>query len=184
MQLPGGRHDGGDPDGYMPKDEIVAYLEGYAAGFAAPVREGVEVVSLRSATGGGFVLRTSAGDLGARSVVITTEAYQRPHRPAGADSLPASLPRIDVEQYRNPQALPPGKMLVVGSGQSGVQRCRPWSTPCWSGSAQWCARPGSARRPPAPPPPPVRVVASVRPEPALALRPLAVLRSWSPRPYS
>ena len=121
VQLPGGRYDGADPDGYMPKDEIVAYLEGYAAGFAAPVREGVEVVSLRSAAGGGFVMRTSTGDLGARSVVITTGAYQRPHRPAGADSLPASLPRIDVEQYRNPAALPPGKVLVVGSGQSGVQ---------------------------------------------------------------
>jgi putative flavoprotein involved in K+ transport len=121
VQLPGGRYDGGDPDGYLPKDEIVAYLEGYAAGFAAPVREGVEVVSLRSAAGGGFVMRTSAGDLGARSVVITTGAYQRPHRPAGADSLPAGMPRIDVEQYRNPAALPPGRVLVVGSGQSGVQ---------------------------------------------------------------
>jgi len=121
VQLPGGRYDGADPDGYMPKDEIVAYLEGYAAGFAAPVREGVEVVSVRSAPGGGFVLRTSVGDLGARSVVITTGAYQRPHWPAGADSLPASLPRIDVGQYRNPAALPPGKVLVVGSGQSGVQ---------------------------------------------------------------
>ena len=121
VQLPGGRYDGGDPDGYLPKDEIVAYLEGYAAGFAAPVHEGVEVVSLRSAPDSGFVLGTSAGDLGARSVVITTGAYQRPHRPVGADSLPASLPRIDVEQYRNPAALPPGKVLVVGSGQSGVQ---------------------------------------------------------------
>jgi putative flavoprotein involved in K+ transport len=121
VQLPGGRYDGADPDGYMPKDEIVAYLESYAAGFAAPVREGVEVVSLRSTPDSGFVLGTSAGDLGARSVVITTGAYQRPHRPAGADSLPASLPRIDVEQYRNPAALPPGKVLVVGSGQSGVQ---------------------------------------------------------------
>jgi putative flavoprotein involved in K+ transport len=121
VQLPGGRYDGADPDGYMPKDEIVAYLEGYAAGFAAPVREGVEVVSLRSAAGGGFVMRTSTGDLGARSVVITTGAYQRPHRPAGADTLPAGMPRIDVEQYRNPAALPPGKVLVVGSGQSGVQ---------------------------------------------------------------
>ncbi len=43
VQLPGHPYDGGDPDGFMPRDEVVAYLERYAAGFDAPVREGVEV---------------------------------------------------------------------------------------------------------------------------------------------
>jgi Pyridine nucleotide-disulphide oxidoreductase len=121
VQLPGGRYRGADPDGYMPKDQIVTYLEGYAASFVAPVREGVEVVALGVARGGGSVLRTSAGELHARFVVIGTGAYQRPHRPAGADSLPAGLAQLDVEDYHNPAALPPGRALVVGSGQSGVQ---------------------------------------------------------------
>jgi cation diffusion facilitator CzcD-associated flavoprotein CzcO len=120
-RLPGHPYEGDDPDGYMAKDEVVAYLNRYAAGFAAPVREGVEVVSLEAVPRGGFGLRTSAGDLGAASVVLCTGAYQRPHRPPGAGTLPAHLPQIDVEGYRNADALPPGKVLVVGSGQSGAQ---------------------------------------------------------------
>jgi putative flavoprotein involved in K+ transport len=121
VRLPGYHYQGAEPDGFMPKDEIVAYLEGYAASFGAPVREGVEVGALASAPGGGFVLETAAGDLQARSVVLATGAYQRPHRPRGAETLPADLPQLDVDSYRNPQALPPGKVLVVGSGQSGAQ---------------------------------------------------------------
>jgi putative flavoprotein involved in K+ transport len=57
----------------------------------------------------------------ADTVVVATGAYQRAYRPAGADSLPADLLAIDVEQYRNPATLPPGRILLVGSGQSGCQ---------------------------------------------------------------
>jgi putative flavoprotein involved in K+ transport len=121
VQLPGGRYEGADPDGYLPRDEIVAHLEGYAASFAAPVREGVEVTSLGPAPEGGFLLRSPAGDLRTRTVVVTTGAYQRAHRPPGAASLPPGLPQLDAERYRNPESLPPGRVLVVGSGQSGAQ---------------------------------------------------------------
>ena len=54
-------------------------------------------------------------------MVLSTGAYQRPHRPPGAATLPAGLLQIDVEDYRNPADLPPGPVLVVGSGQSGCQ---------------------------------------------------------------
>ena len=47
IRLPGGQYDGSDPDGFMPRDEIVAYLERYAASFQAPVREGVEVTAMQ-----------------------------------------------------------------------------------------------------------------------------------------
>jgi len=120
VQLPGGADAGDDPDGYLPRDEIVAHLETYAASFAAPVREGVEVTALRQAEDG-FVLETSAGVLDAEQVVVCSGAYQRPHRPAAAASLPAGLPAIDAESYHNPSALPPGRVLVVGSGQTGCQ---------------------------------------------------------------
>jgi putative flavoprotein involved in K+ transport len=105
----------------MPRDEVVAYLERYATGFGAPVREGVRVTSLQPGANGGFRLETSAGPLAAETVVLTTGAYQRPHRPAGAPTLPADLLQIDVEDYRNPGELPSGPVLVVGSGQSGCQ---------------------------------------------------------------
>jgi putative flavoprotein involved in K+ transport len=122
VQLPGHGYDGEDPDGYMPRDEIVAYLERYAATSKAPVREGVEVSSLRRLSGDqGYLLKTTLGRLEAQSVVVATGAYQKPHRPAGASSLPAGLLQIDVEGYRLPESLPQGKVLVVGSGQSGCQ---------------------------------------------------------------
>jgi putative flavoprotein involved in K+ transport len=121
LQLPGHPYDGGDPDGFMPRDEIVAYLERYAAGFEAPVREGIEVTSLLPGPDGDFMLETSAGPIAARTVVLSTGAYQRPHRPAGAATLPSGLLQIDLEDYRNPAELPSGPVLVVGSGQSGCQ---------------------------------------------------------------
>jgi putative flavoprotein involved in K+ transport len=105
----------------MSRDDVVAYLERYTAGFDVPVREGVEVASLQPRMDGGFQLETSAGRLAAATVVLATGAYQRPHRPAGAATLPADLLQIDVEDYRNPAELPAGPVLVVGSGQSGCQ---------------------------------------------------------------
>ena len=121
LQLPGHPYDGDDPNGFMPRDEVVAYFERYAAGFAAPVREGIEVTWLRPGPDRGFLLETSAGEIVARTVVLSTGAYQRPHRPAGAATLPAGLLQIDVEDYRYPAELPAGPVLVVGSGQSGCQ---------------------------------------------------------------
>jgi putative flavoprotein involved in K+ transport len=121
VRLTGHAYDGDDPDGFMSRDEIVAWLERYAQRFGAPVREGIDVVSLGGRSGGGFELETSAGPIAARSVVLATGAYQRQHRPPGAASLPSGLLQLDPRGYRNPSALPDGGVLVVGSGQSGCQ---------------------------------------------------------------
>ena len=121
MQLPGQPYDGSDPDAFDHRDEIVGFLERYAAGFEAPVRTGIEVTSLEQGKNGGFVLGSSAGRLEAATVVLSTGAYQRPHRPPGAGTLPADLLQIDVEDYLSPAELPSGPVLVVGSGQSGCQ---------------------------------------------------------------
>lgn len=120
VQLPGGHYDGADPNGYMPRDAIVTYLERYARSFGAPVREGVEVRTLESASDG-FILGTSEGELRSRIVVLTTGAYQRPHRPSGADDVPGRVQVIDAEHYENADALARGAVLVVGSGQTGCQ---------------------------------------------------------------
>jgi putative flavoprotein involved in K+ transport len=121
VQLPGGAYDGDDPDGFMPRDDIVRHFERYARSFEAPVREGIEVTSLDVNGAGGFALRTGNGEMHADAVIVASGAYQRPHRPPGSGSLPAGVLAIDVEGYRNPDALPPGGILVVGSGQSGCQ---------------------------------------------------------------
>jgi putative flavoprotein involved in K+ transport len=120
VDLPDHPYAGPDPDGYLPRDEIVETLVAFAGTHGAPVREGVAVNRLE-ATGTGFRLHTSDGDEQARLVILATGAYQRPHRPPGADTVPANLYQIDVEGYRNPAALPEGRVLIVGSGQSGCQ---------------------------------------------------------------
>jgi putative flavoprotein involved in K+ transport len=121
VQLPGRPYDGDDPDGFMARNEIVAYLERYARALAAPVVEGVQVTSLTPAASGGFRLETTSGPRAARAVIVCTGAYQRPHRPPASATLRTDLLQIDVEGYRNPGELPPGPVLVVGSGQSGCQ---------------------------------------------------------------
>jgi putative flavoprotein involved in K+ transport len=121
VQLPGLHYDGEDPDGFMHRDEIVAYFERYAAGFDVPVREGVEVTSLAPGDDGAFELETADGPLTAQTVVLATGAYQRPHRPPGATTLPTDLRQIGLEDYSSPEELPGGPVLIVGSGQSGCQ---------------------------------------------------------------
>jgi len=121
MDLPGFPYDGDDPQGFVPRDDIVAYLERYAASFQPPVKTGVAVERLDAHAGGGFLLQTSAGEIRARHVVLATGAYQRPHRPALASAFPSRLLIIDAEDYKHPNALPAGRVLVVGSGQTGCQ---------------------------------------------------------------
>ena len=65
--------------------------------------------------------RTDNGVLDAGKVVIATGLYQRPKIPAFRTGLPAHITQLHSGSYRNPQALPPGAVLVVGSGQSGCQ---------------------------------------------------------------
>jgi putative flavoprotein involved in K+ transport len=119
--LPGWRYTGPDPEGFMNRDQTVAYIEDYARSFDAPVREGTEVSALRPAPGGGFQLTTSQGDLQARSVVVATGPFQTPRIPSWASSLPGDVTQMHSNRYRAPGLLPEGAVLIIGSGQSGQQ---------------------------------------------------------------
>jgi putative flavoprotein involved in K+ transport len=118
LDLPGSPYDGDDPEGHVPRDEIIDYLERYATG---EVREGVRVASIRPGRDALLHLETSEGPLDARAVVVCTGAYQKPHRPRAVAGFPESVVVLDATEYRNPDQLPPGRALVVGSGQTGVQ---------------------------------------------------------------
>ena len=120
-RLPGFPYAGDDPDGFMVRDEIVAYLEAYVKEFDVPLREGVEATRLRQLPGGGFRLTTSAGELTADHVVLATGPYQVPLRPRLAERLPDHVVQLHSAGYRNPAQLPEGDVLVVGTGQSGCQ---------------------------------------------------------------
>ena len=93
----------------------------YAAAFALPVREGVAVSAVAALPDGRFSLQTSAGALVAENVVVATGSYQAPRVPAIAAELAHDIHQIHSGGYRNPDALPPGAVLVVGTGNSGSQ---------------------------------------------------------------
>lgn len=120
MDLPGSPYCGDDPEGHVERDEIVGYLEDYSRTWSIPVREGVRVDALTAGRASRFRLATSGGPIEADIVVVCTGAFQRPHRPV-ADRLPAGLAVLDALDYRNPDALPDGKVLLIGSGQTGCQ---------------------------------------------------------------
>lgn len=120
-RLPGFAYAGSEPDGFMLKDEIVAYLEAYVASFSPPLFEGVSVLRLRAAEGPGFEIQTTAGICIAQQVVIATGGYQTPTAPRCAERLPGSILQLHSSSYRNPDSLPEGEVLVVGTGQSGCQ---------------------------------------------------------------
>jgi putative flavoprotein involved in K+ transport len=119
-QLPGYAYPGKDPDGFMQKDEILQYLADYAASFNPPLLEGVTVLSLRQRHPE-FQLITSIGEYTAEQVVVASGNYHLPKIPRAAERLPDRIMQIHSSEYRNPQSLPPGEILVVGTGQSGCQ---------------------------------------------------------------
>lgn len=120
-QLPGYPYIKDDPDGFMARDEIVGYIEGYAKSFGTPVIEGVAATRLRRDRKGRYLVGTGRGELIADQVVLATGPYQVPVIPRLADRLPEELTQIHSSQYRSPDRLPPGEVLVVGTGQSGCQ---------------------------------------------------------------
>lgn len=120
-RLPGHPYAGDDPHGFMRREQIVDYLDGFIAKVNAPVREGVEVREVAPLASGGFALRTSIGDTTAGQVVVASGCYQEPIVPRLAERLPADIVQLHSADYRNPDGLPEGAVLVVGSGQSGAQ---------------------------------------------------------------
>jgi len=120
VQLPGAAYAGAEPDGFMPLAELIDHFEAWAGSFDAPVEEGCAVTALES-DGSGFLISSQSTDLRARTVVVATGAYQRAFLPASASALPRDVVQLFAEEYTNPGALPPGAVLIVGSGQTGCQ---------------------------------------------------------------
>ena len=120
-QLPDFPYAGADPFGFMKKDEILAYLDAFIAKEQPPLREGVTVNALRQRDEGGFVVETSDGTYTADQVVVSVGGYHIPNIPRVAERLPRNILQVHSSRYRSSEALPPGAVLVVGSGQSGCQ---------------------------------------------------------------
>jgi putative flavoprotein involved in K+ transport len=110
----------GDPDGYPTRDEVIAYLERYAATFELPVELGSAVRSLQ-AVDGHFVAELEDRRLEADQVVVATGPFQVPRVPALAEGLAPEVFQTHSTGYRRPDDLPKGSVLVVGGGNTGFQ---------------------------------------------------------------
>ncbi len=126
--LPGDPYEGDKPDGFYLRDELVEYFEDYAAKFELPVMEGITVTGV-DATGDGFrvTFEDAAGavdSVTATNVVVASGAMQVPKIPGIRRRFPESVLQLHASDYRSPGSLPPGPVVVVGSGQSGCQICQ------------------------------------------------------------
>jgi len=122
VRLPGMPYQGNDPDGFLPRNDIVAYFEQYIERFSLPVQFGECVISVEPLLDHkGYRVTTDREIYTAANVVIATGLFQRPKIPEFSRNLDSSLTQLHSSQYRNPGALPPGAVLVVGSAQSGCQ---------------------------------------------------------------
>jgi putative flavoprotein involved in K+ transport len=127
-RLPGHRYDGPDPDGYMTMGEVIEFIDRFATIARAPVRTGTTVTSVRRVDDG-YQVTTSdepadgggGRTIHCRTVVIASGACNRPTVPQLADGVPASVAQLTPFDYRGPDRLPDGGVLVVGASATGVQ---------------------------------------------------------------
>jgi putative flavoprotein involved in K+ transport len=123
--LPGSPYDGDDPEGFWLRDQLVESFERHAARHSLPIRTGTAVVGV-SALDDRFVVDTVDRDgvsesLTARNVVVASGGQATPKIPTISSRFPDSIVQLHAADYRSPEALPEGAVVVIGSGQSGCQ---------------------------------------------------------------
>jgi len=122
VELPGFKYQCDEPDAFAAGREVVRFIQDYATFINAPTRCGVEVTSLeRAANSNRYLLTTNNGAIKVANVVIATGPYQQAAIPNMSSKVPNNVFQVHSSAYRNPNQLPSGAVLVVGSGASGCQ---------------------------------------------------------------
>ena len=119
-RLPGHAYDGPEPDGYMSAGEVAALIDRFARVANAPVRTQTAVTSVRPAADG-YDVTTSAGGFRCRCVLLASGACNVASVPGVSAGVPPSIAQFTPFDYRNPDRLPEGGVLVVGGSATGVQ---------------------------------------------------------------
>jgi putative flavoprotein involved in K+ transport len=118
--LPGHEYVGDDSDGYMTMPEVVDTIAGYARAIDAPVREHTTVTRV-SPLDGGYRVETDEGVWEADAVVLASGGCNLASVPVFAEGVPESILQITPLDYRSPDQLPDGGVLIVGASASGAQ---------------------------------------------------------------
>ena len=119
-RLPGYGYRGDDPDGFRTMPETIGFLEGYARAISAPVETDTTVTSVRAADAG-YAITTEPGEWRCPTVVLATGACNIARVPAAAQAAPAGIDALTASQYRNPDQLAEGGVLIVGASATGTQ---------------------------------------------------------------
>lgn len=119
-RLPGYGYGGNDPDGYRTMSETIVFIERYAGLISAPVQAHTRVTSV-CADDHGYRVGTTDGEWRCRAVVLASGACNIPHVPAFAEAVPSGVRTLTPFQYRNPEELEEGGVLVVGASATGMQ---------------------------------------------------------------
>jgi putative flavoprotein involved in K+ transport len=120
--MPNHAYNGDDPDGFMGRDDLVEQLEQFAASFDPEIRFGSKVTSVENYhNGDNFLVTTTESTFSADNVVVAAGTFQEPRVPAFSKNISEEFTQIHSNDYRNPESLPDGAVLVVGTGQSGCQ---------------------------------------------------------------
>ncbi|HWZ41469.1 MAG TPA: NAD(P)-binding domain-containing protein [Bradyrhizobium sp.] len=121
LRLPGHVYSGSAPDDFMAREGVARFITDYAMRIAAPLRCGVAVTSVHPTDQGRFVVQAGQHTMEAANVVVATGPYQLPSVPPCSGSFPRAIYQVTANRYTRPSDLPPGGVLVVGSGGSGCQ---------------------------------------------------------------
>ncbi|MEO7296696.1 MAG: NAD(P)-binding domain-containing protein [Candidatus Limnocylindria bacterium] len=119
-RLPGHGYEGDDPDGFRTMAETIAFIERYATLVSPPLRSHCPVASVRRA-GDGYEVVTEQDTLHCKAVVLATGAFNIAQVPKVAEEIPTDIAQLTTAQYRNPESLAPGGVMVVGAAASGAQ---------------------------------------------------------------
>lgn len=122
FRLPGAEYTDSDPDGFMGKNEIIHRFEQYEQKNHLPVSYSSRVTGVEPMQNHyRYRIATDHKVYESKNVVLSTGMYQKIKTPPYATQIPQDILQIPSDAYRNPNALPPGAVLVVGSAQSGSQ---------------------------------------------------------------
>ena len=119
-RLPGFSYSGDDPDGYMAVPEVIDFIAQYAVASKAPVRTQTNVVSVERDSDS-YRVTTENGEWRSRAIVLASGACNIPSIPRAGGSIPENISTVTPIEYRNPEQLEEGGVLVVGASATGLQ---------------------------------------------------------------
>jgi putative flavoprotein involved in K+ transport len=105
---------------FPSRDEMLAYFEEYAAHHRLPIRLSTSVDGIFR-EGNGFRVTAGAEAFLADNVILAIGNHRKPKTPGFAQELSPDIVQLHSADYRNPDQLRPGTVLLVGAGNSGAE---------------------------------------------------------------